>query len=110
MSRAPAWARDEQPTLEELSHAGMREEVAVVQFAALLEALEEDAIAIRSSFGPETASVLGLAEPPTPLTEAMWDADVDPAWKREQLAKARGLLPWSQNQAKLAEEASDFRA
>jgi len=28
MSRAPAWARDEQPTLEELSNAGMREEVA----------------------------------------------------------------------------------
>jgi len=80
-----------------------------IEFGAMLEALEEDAIAIRSSFGPETASVLGLAEPPTPLTEAMWDADVDPAWKREQLERARGLLPWSQNQHELANEAADFR-
>ena len=109
MSRAPAWARDEQPTLEELSHAGMREEVAVVQFAALLEALEEDAIAIRSSFGPETASVLGLAEPPTPLTEAMWDADIPADWKKEQLEKARGLLPWSRHPNELSESARDFR-
>ncbi len=28
MSRAPAWARDEQPSLEELSQEGMRDEVA----------------------------------------------------------------------------------
>jgi len=95
---------------------GLREPVervlntkAQIEFAALLEVLEEDAIAIRSSFGPVTARELGLAEPATPLTEAMWDADIPADWKKEQLEKARGLLPWSQNQQKLADEAGDFR-
>lgn len=80
-----------------------------VEFAALLEVLEEDAIAIRSSFGPVTARELGLAEPATPLTSAMWDADIPADWKKEQLEKARGLLPWSQNPQELANEAADFR-
>ena len=95
---------------------GLREPVervlntkAQIEFAALLEVLEEDAKAIRNQFGPATASALGLAEPPTPLTQAMWDEDIDPAWKREQLERARGLLPWSQNQHELANEAADFR-
>jgi len=81
-----------------------------VEYASLLLALEEDAKAIRNQFGPVAAKSLGLAEPATPLTTAMWDADVDPGWKREQLEKARGLLPWSADPSKLADEASDFRA
>ncbi len=95
---------------------GLREPVervlntkAQIEFAALLEVLEEDAIAIRSSFGPATASDLGLAEPPNPTTAAMWDVDIPADWKKEQLDRARGLLPWSQNQHELANEAADFR-
>ena len=80
-----------------------------VEYASLLLALEEDAKAIRNQFGPVAAKQLGLAEPATPLTEAMWDGDIDPAWKREQLEKARGLLPWSRHPNELSDEARDFR-
>ncbi|CAN5746073.1 hypothetical protein BH18ACT13_BH18ACT13_03020 [soil metagenome] len=95
---------------------GLREPVervlntkAQVEFAALLEVLEEDAIAIRSSFGPETARALGIAAPRTPLVEAQWDVDVDPAWKAAQLERARGLLEWSPSPSAVADEAADFR-
>ena len=80
-----------------------------VPFATLIEVLEEDASALRNAFGDGTARALGIVAPRTPLVEAQWDVDVDPAWKREQLERARGLLPWSQNQAKLADEARDFQ-
>ncbi|MBA2641520.1 MAG: hypothetical protein H0U82_01170 [Actinobacteria bacterium] len=80
-----------------------------VEYASLVQALEGDAQAIRNQFGPVTAKQLGLAEPATPLIEAMWDHDVDPGWKREQLERARGLLPWTADPAKLADEAGDFR-
>ncbi len=80
-----------------------------VEFAALLEVLEEDAKAIRNQFGPVTAKQLGLAEPATPLSVAMWDVDIPADWKKEQLARARGLLPWSQNPNELSESARDFR-
>jgi len=80
-----------------------------VEYASLLLALEEDAKAIRNQFGPVAAKQLGLAEPATPLTTAMWDGDVDPGWKREQLEKARGLLPWSRHPNELSDEARDFR-
>ena len=80
-----------------------------VPFATLIEVLEEDASALRKAFGDGTARALGIVAPRTPLVEAQWDVDIDPKWKREQLEKARGLLPWSQNQQELANEAADFR-
>jgi DNA repair exonuclease SbcCD ATPase subunit len=62
---------------------------AQITYQALLQALEADATAISSAFSRTTAEQLGVAPPLNPTTGAMWDADVDPEWKRQQLEKLR---------------------
>jgi hypothetical protein len=80
-----------------------------IEYAALLQALEADGAALAESFSPEQKKQLGIAEEPNPLLAAMWDVDVSPDWKRDQLERARGLAPWSRNPRQLADEARDFR-
>jgi len=80
-----------------------------IDFGAVVEALGEDASCLRNRFGREVAHALGLAKPDNPTVTAMWDADVDPAWKREQLERAREIAGWSASPDRVAAEASDFR-
>jgi hypothetical protein len=74
----------------------------------LVEALFEDAASIAEAFNAEQKQQLGIAEPDTPLDQAMWDAAISPDWKREQLEKARQLAAWSRDPRRLADEAREF--
>ncbi len=82
---------------------------ALIDYSKLVLALGRDAEALASAFSREQAERLGIAKPGTPLDTAMWDADVDPAWKREQLERARELASYSLNPHQVADEARDFR-
>lgn len=96
---------------------GLREPVkralgtdARIEHRALMEALEEDANALAEAFGAETKRQLGIVEPRTPLTQAMWDNDEDNIrWKKSELERARKLAAWSANPHQLGAEARDFR-
>jgi hypothetical protein len=80
-----------------------------IEYVSVVEALEADAAALADAYGPDLGRKLGLAAPATPLDTAMWDSEVPDAWRREQLAKAQGLLPWSSDPRQLVQEADDFR-
>ncbi|HUG63981.1 MAG TPA: hypothetical protein VMK83_02070, partial [Gaiellaceae bacterium] len=81
-----------------------------VEYARVLEVLEEDAAALVDAFSDEQKQRLGITTERTPLKEAMWDDDDHKAWKKQELERARGLLPWARDPNGLAAEASDFRA
>jgi hypothetical protein len=80
-----------------------------VEYRNLVAVLERDAEALAEAFSREQAERLGTAKPPTPLDQAMWDSEVDPAWKREQLERAREIASYSLRPDLVAQEASEFR-
>lgn len=80
-----------------------------VDYQALVDALEADADALATAFARATKEKLGTAEERTPLTDAMWDSEVSPKWKREQLERAKAIAAYAINPAAVAQEASDFR-
>jgi hypothetical protein len=61
-----------------------------VNYASLIEALAEDAKALRDAYGPVTTERLGLSEPATPLTEAMWSESPEHnAWQKRERERIR---------------------
>jgi hypothetical protein len=96
---------------------GLREPVertlqttARIEYARVVEALEEDAAALADAFSDEQRRRLGMPVARTPLVEAMWDGDPDhQEWKKRELERARGLLPWSRDPNQLSDEARDYR-
>jgi hypothetical protein len=80
-----------------------------LEYAAVVEALEEDAAALASRFARETMERLGTAPPRTPVDTAMWSADPGyREWAAQELERARQLAEFGDvNQ--LAQEAADFR-
>ena len=81
----------------------------LIEYAALIALLAADGDALAGAFGPQVAKALGVGPEATPETEAMWADDIPESYRRAQLERAQGLLPFSQNPHLLAEEASDFR-
>ncbi len=79
---------------------GLREPVkkalgtdARIEYSALIAALEEDATALAEEFGAEQKRQLGIEDPRSPATEAMWDSDPESvAWKQKELERLRGQL------------------
>ncbi|MEO5576784.1 MAG: hypothetical protein ABIR67_01575 [Gaiellaceae bacterium] len=80
-----------------------------VEYAALVQALNEDARAIAEAFSDAQKGQLGIAEPRSPEKEALWDDDPDNvAWKRRELERARQLAEWHDPE-RLAAEVRDQR-
>ena len=95
---------------------GLREPVertlhtsALVEYRALLAALEADATALAEAHSPEQKKALGITAPRTPLDTALWDSEPDMVeWKRQELERAHKLAEWG-NLERLATEARDYR-
>jgi hypothetical protein len=80
-----------------------------LDFGSVIAALEEDAAALASRFGPQTMQALGDAPSATPVTETMWSSDPrHKAWAKEPLENARQLAEYG-NPHQLAREADEFR-
>jgi hypothetical protein len=85
---------------------GLREPVrrtlatdARIEYAAVVNVLEEDVNALAKRFAADTAERLGIADVPTPATTAMWSSDPrNQAWAREQLERARQLAEYGNGQ------------
>jgi len=80
-----------------------------IEYAAVLQALEEDAGAIAEAFSSNQKAKLGIVEPRSPLREALWDSDPENiAWKRAEFERARQLGEWHDPEL-LAAEVRDQR-
>ncbi len=80
-----------------------------IDYRQVVAALGRDADALAEAFSMEQAERLGTAPGKTLLTHALWDFEVDPAWKRSQLERAREVAAYSTNPQRVAQEAADFR-
>jgi len=64
-----------------------------IAYSGIIAALEEDATAIAEVFGAEQKKQLGIEEPRSPQSEAMWENDPDHiAWKRAELERLQRQL------------------
>lgn len=82
---------------------------AQLPFDRVVAALERDAEALAEAFSTEQSDRLGVERTKTPLVEAMWDGDIDPAWKAQELERARAIAAYSVDPHRVALEASDLR-
>jgi hypothetical protein len=95
---------------------GLREPVektlgtrARIEYEWLCRVLEKDVSALASAFSRDQKRRLGVAQPRTPVREAMWDSDPDNvAWKKAELERARRLAEWH-DPALVAAEIRDQR-
>ncbi len=64
-----------------------------VEYAGLVQALDEDATAIAETFGPAQQKALGVEQKRTPATEAMWESDpASVEWKRAEIERVQRQL------------------
>ncbi len=81
-----------------------------IDYAALLQVLEEDVTALAEAFSSEQKERLGVKVARSPISEAMWDDDPDHvAWKKSELERARRLAEWHIDPGAIASEIRDQR-
>ncbi|MEO5576452.1 MAG: hypothetical protein ABIR67_15120 [Gaiellaceae bacterium] len=81
-----------------------------IEYAALVQAIDEDARAIAEAFSNEQKEQLGIDVLRTPLEIAMWDNDPDHVlWKRAELERARRIAEWSADPGQVAAEIREQR-
>jgi DNA repair exonuclease SbcCD ATPase subunit len=85
----------------------------LLDYAALLAALEEDANALAEAFAEPVKQALGTAKPADPTKAAKWWDDPNDTdlieWKKQQLEHARRLAGWGHSSDQLANEIREDR-